>query len=200
MEPERPDPRPPIESTMTLLRVGKAGDHAALERLYVRYLPRLTRWAMNRLPATARHFEDTQDLVQEVLVKFITEKVHDFDPQHPGALMAYLRTAVHRKILDHIRKEGRSPKQEESVPEDLKATNPSPFDDAVAADAVERYEASLAELNDRERAVVILRVELVYSNAEIAEELSFPTEDAARMFTNRAVLKLGKVMAKKEGA
>jgi RNA polymerase sigma factor (sigma-70 family) len=196
MESETPKSPTPLESTLTLLRAGKAGDRAALDRLYVRYLPRLSRWAKNRLPATARHLEDTSDVVQDVLVKFFTNKVDAFEPQHAGSLMAYLRTAVLNQIRDRIRKEGRRPEQVDADDVDLRAGTPSPYEEFVAQETAEQYEDALARLSSEERAAVILRVELDYSNEEIAEDLGKPSVDAARMFVHRAIFKLAKEMTK----
>src|SRR5258708_26804587 len=60
-----------LESSLTLLTRAKAGDRDALETLLERYRPRLRRWAHRRLPAWARDLTDTDDLVQETMVKTI---------------------------------------------------------------------------------------------------------------------------------
>jgi hypothetical protein len=41
--------RPQLHSSLTLLEQAQAGDHAALESLIARYLPRLQCWATGRL-------------------------------------------------------------------------------------------------------------------------------------------------------
>ena len=67
-DPARPgpdaDPGTPsdAESTLQLLERAHAGDDAALETLFARYLKPLQRWASGRLPVWARSAADTHDL------------------------------------------------------------------------------------------------------------------------------------------
>jgi hypothetical protein len=56
---------PAADSTFDLLTRAQAGDDAARDRLFTRYLPALTRWASGRLPHWSRGLMDTDDLVQE---------------------------------------------------------------------------------------------------------------------------------------
>jgi DNA-directed RNA polymerase specialized sigma24 family protein len=57
------------ESTITLLQRIRSGDPDAREQLMRRYLPRLRRWAHGRLPVYAREIDDTDDLVQNTLLR-----------------------------------------------------------------------------------------------------------------------------------
>ena len=47
----------------------QSGDAQALNQVLKRYLPRLKRWASGRLPWGLRTMLDTNDLVQEALIK-----------------------------------------------------------------------------------------------------------------------------------
>jgi RNA polymerase sigma-70 factor, ECF subfamily len=201
MEPGSSESVPNLESSMMLFHKAKAGDREALDRLYTRYLPRLSRWASGRLSPTSRHLEDTSDLVQEVLIRFL-DKVDEFDPQHPGALMAYLRTALLNRIRDVSRYVARRPDRVDvdKADEAQVATPLSPYEECVAKETTERYEAALQRLSEDEQAAIILKVELDYSNEEMAQELNKPSADAARMFASRALLKLAREMAKAEPA
>src|SRR5262245_5756240 len=94
--PERYDRRVPgLEACSSLELVSRArqGDADALERLCARYLPRLKRWAHGRLPAWARGPLETDDVVQESLVRSVAQ-LGDFEPRHEAAFQAYLRQAV----------------------------------------------------------------------------------------------------------
>src|SRR5688500_5650013 len=104
--------QPPLDSTLRLLELAKAGDREALDRLFERSLPLLRRWATGRLPRWTRDLMDTDDLVQETAVRAIN-RIGDFVPRHAGALQAYLRQAVVNRIRDEIRRRGRSPHAEE---------------------------------------------------------------------------------------
>ncbi len=59
------------ESTRSLLDRAQVGDERALEAILTRYLPRLMRWATGRLPRAARDIVDTEDLVQDSLIKVV---------------------------------------------------------------------------------------------------------------------------------
>jgi len=60
--------RPPADgsgTTIQLLARARQGDSAALEEVFARAIPLLTRWARGRLPRWARDMVDTDDLVIE---------------------------------------------------------------------------------------------------------------------------------------
>ena len=57
------------ESSTELILKARAGDEAALERLFARYHASLRRWAHGRLPRWARDIADTEDLLQETLAQ-----------------------------------------------------------------------------------------------------------------------------------
>jgi RNA polymerase sigma factor (sigma-70 family) len=185
-----------LESSISLLHRAQAGDRGALGTLYDRYFPRLSRWASGRLSPGAHHLQETSDIVQEVLIQFFA-KVQAIQLRHDAALMAYLRTAILNRIRDASRRAARRPEGHApaSLRESaLKSPSPTPFETCLAADTAERYEEALGLLEEDERAAVILRVEMDYSNAEIAAALESVSVDAARMFTHRAILKLAKAM------
>ena len=81
-----------VESTAALLGRVRVGDRAAEDCLVRRFLPPLRRWAAGRLPVRARGMDDTDDIVQETFV-CVLKRVDDFEPQRPGAFLAYLRLA-----------------------------------------------------------------------------------------------------------
>ena len=82
-----------LESTSSLLLLAREGDAAARDQLFVRYLPRLKQWTHGRLPSRARHLLDTDDLVQVVLVRALSQ-LGRFEPRREGAFFAYLRQSV----------------------------------------------------------------------------------------------------------
>jgi RNA polymerase sigma-70 factor (ECF subfamily) len=69
------------------------GDEDARERLGVRYLALLKRWAHGWVPPRARGFAHTDDLVQATLVRALGAVQH-FEPRREGAFLAYLRTIL----------------------------------------------------------------------------------------------------------
>ena len=58
-------------SSFALLLRAREGDEAARNELCARYLPRLRRWAHGRLPVWAREHLDTEDIVQDALMKSV---------------------------------------------------------------------------------------------------------------------------------
>jgi RNA polymerase sigma factor (sigma-70 family) len=189
-----PGERSQLHSSLTLLERAQAGDRAALDLLVARYLPRLQRWASGRLPRWARDIADTQDLVQETLFQTF-KRIEKFESRGEGALLAYLRQAILNRVREELRRAKRRPARNEL--ESQAADNArSPLEEAIGQEALERYERALATLRREDRELVVARVELGYTNQEIAELLDKPTPNAARMAVERAVIRLAKEMGK----
>lgn len=184
------------ETTFTLLERVRAGDTGALDTLLGRYLPRLKRWARGRLPRFARDLTDTDDLVQETLLRSFKQMEH-FEARNEGALQAYLRQAIVNRIRDELRRNKRGPtptELDDGHPDEA----PSPLEAAIGREAMESYDAALATLRDEDREAIIGRVELGLSYQELADALGKPSAEAARKAAERALLRLAEAM--KEGA
>jgi RNA polymerase sigma factor (sigma-70 family) len=182
------------ESTVHLLARAREGDRDALDTLYARYLPRLRRWASGRLPGWARDVADTDDLVQETLVRSLRH-MGTFQPEREGALHAYLRQAVLNRIRDEIRHRQAIPAPG-VLDSGHPSQEPSPLQAAIGAEAVERYEAALAQLKEEDREAVIGRLELGLSFEELTEALGKPSVGATRKAVERAVARLAAEMAR----
>ena len=185
---------PETESTLDLLSRYKAGDRTALDCLFARYVPSLKRWASRRLPQWARDNADTEDLVQETLLQTFT-RIDSFNPQGRGAFHGYLRTALLNRIRDEIRRVGRRPDRGE-LDSELGDAKPSPLEEAIGGEALERYESALGRLRPEEQDVIIGRVELGFSNEELATALGKPSPDAARKAAQRALVRLAEEMSR----
>jgi len=177
----------------SLLELAQSGDQAALEALVARYRPRLVRWASGRLPKWARDIADTQDLVQETLFQSF-KRIETFEWRGEGALQAYLRHAILNRIREELRRAQRKPTK---VQLDSQSENDSwsPLEHAIGREALERYERALAQLESEDREIIVARVELGYTNPEIAELLKKPSANAARMALERALVRLAEKMA-----
>ena len=177
-----------LESTLELLARARSGDSAAVDALFQRSLAPLRRWARGRLPAGARGALDTQDLVQDTLLKAL-QRLDHFESRHEGAFQAYLRQTVLNRITDEVRRLGRRP-----VPLELDDAQPSPaaspLDIAIGRQGVARYEAALTRLRPVEREAVIGRLELQYDYQELADILGKPNANAARVAVTRALARL----------
>jgi len=192
--PVRPATAPEAEATYDLVQLARQGDQAAIEALFSRYEARLRRWAHGRLPARARGALETQDLVQDVLYKVFTH-LPSFNPRHPGAFRDYVWTTLWNCIRDLARKHARRGSEDPIDDHDLPAATPSPLEQTIGAEALERYEAAMESLRPDEREAVIMRIELGLSHAEIAQALGKPSAAAAHMLVSRALVRLAKEMA-----
>jgi RNA polymerase sigma-70 factor (ECF subfamily) len=181
---------PSWDSTLSLLTRARAGDDEALNDLFARYLPVLQRWATGRLPQWARDLSETHDLVQDVLLRSF-KKVEGFEHRGKGAFQAYLRQAVMNRIRDEVRRASRLPT---TVPLDeiMPHLGVSPLQAAIGNDAVERYDEALSRLTPDDRELIVARMELGLTYAELAEATGKPSADAARMAVSRALVRLAK--------
>jgi RNA polymerase sigma-70 factor (ECF subfamily) len=194
MTDARRPPQPDLESTLELVQRAKTGDRDALDRLFTRCIPLLRRWASGRLPRWTRDLMDTDDLVQETVVRTVN-RIDAFEPRHQGALQAYLRQAVMNRIRDEVRRGSRGPSQAE-LDANLADRNASPLEEVIGREAVERYEVALAALRPEEREAIVARVEMEGSYEQVAQALGKPSADAARMAVSRALLRLAQEMSR----
>lgn len=176
------------EPTVELVVRARAGDRAAVEALLQRCLPPLKRWAHGRLPMAARGYLDTEDLVQESAMH-VLRRLDTFEPRHVGAMQAYLRQSVINRIRDEVRRIGRQPPPLE-LPDDLASDLTSPLEVAIQAEAYDRYREALGSLRPKDRELVVARIEIQWSVAEIAYRFGIRSMDAARMALTRAIRRL----------
>lgn len=191
-----PRPAAPQDASATaslvLLERVRAGDTVALNRLMDRYLPRLSRWASGRLPRWARDLSDTDDLVQDTLIRSVANLEH-FEARGDGALQAYLRGAVMNRIRDEIRRKRRTPALG-PLDSTIASDGHSPLETAIGSEALAKYDRALERLDAETREAVIARIEMGCSYAEIAESMGKPSADAARMTVSRALVRLAEEM------
>jgi RNA polymerase sigma-70 factor (ECF subfamily) len=180
---------------MELLDRLRSGDQHALDQLFARYLVPLRKWAHGRLPGWARTMSDTQDVIHDAIVRVLGH-LATFQAERPGALHAYLRTAVTHRIYDELRQVNRRPLPTE-VGDDLQSALPSPYDAAVKEEDRESFEAALQELREEDRELVIARLEWDLSYAQIAAALGKPSSDAARIAVRRAVIRMADIMRRR---
>jgi RNA polymerase sigma factor (sigma-70 family) len=183
-----------VDSTFELVEQAKSGDHEALNQLFARYLPSLRRWASGRLPRWTRDLMDTDDLVQETVLRAV-KRIDRFESRHEGSLQAYLREAVVNRIRDEVRRARRSPTSTE-LDENATDRNASPLEVAIGTEALERYEGALQRLRPEEREAIVARVEMDGSYQDVAQALGKPSPDAARMAVSRALLRLAEEMSR----
>ena len=156
MDSPRPAPGPPRQppadgidaaSTIELLALVKENQsEEAVNVLFGRYLPRITRWARGRLPRYARNMLDTDDLVQDTVFQTL-KRLQSFEVRHEGALQGYLRTAVVNRIRDEVRRATRHPGAQSLHEDGHVDAAASPLEEAIGGQAVARYERAMEKLS-----------------------------------------------------
>jgi RNA polymerase sigma-70 factor (ECF subfamily) len=144
------------------------------------------------LPQWARDLSDTDDLVQDTMIRSVANLGH-FEARGEGALQAYLRGAVMNRIRDEIRRKRRQPTPG-PLDSTIAAQGQSPLESAIGAETLAKYDRALDRLDQETREAVIARIEMGCSYAEIAELMDKPSPDAARMTVSRALVKLAEEM------
>lgn len=187
-----PDPSP-LERTADLLSLVRDGDEAARRRLLERFLPHLTRWAHGRLPVGARSVAETQDLIQDTLLRAL-QNLGEFRSTREGAFFGYLRSIALNAVRDELRRLARRPSAG-PVPEELPSPGQSPLELSLGRQKLEAYEAALASLPALHQEAIILRLEFDLSYEEIAEALGKPSANAARMMVTRALVQLSEALS-----
>ena len=186
------------DSSFALVKRACAGDERALNDLCAIYLPRLQKWAHGRLPPWARDSLDTHDLVQETLTH-VAPRIQNFEPRHKAAFQSYLRQALLNRVRDQVRRARRRPSAH-PLDSRKESPEPSPLEEAIGREALERYEAALERLKPTDRDAIVLRLELGCPLAEVAEALAKPNVDAARVAVSRALVRLVKEMSRDVGS
>lgn len=164
-----------------LLRRAQAGSADAWRALYQRVLPSAWRQAY----ALVTNVHAAEDVAAEAMVALL--RGLDGLDADGVSLAAWLRTVVHRKAMDHHRREFRQranlPMAPES-PEDCSVANDpgQPLEQAEASALVQR---TLDRLSDRQRTVLHWKYADRASVREIAERLG-ETEKAVESVLYRA--------------
>ena len=179
-------------TTVRLLARAREGDAGALNEVFERTGPALRRWARGRLPGWARDMADTDDLVQDTMIRTL-KQIDVFEYRTDGALQAYLRQAVMNRIRNEIRRSHRHPSPG-PLDSGAPASELSPLEELIGRQTVEAYEKGLDQLSPQDREAIIGRVELGLSYEDLAKAMGRPSADAARMAVGRALVKLAKLL------
>jgi RNA polymerase sigma factor (sigma-70 family) len=176
------------DSTLDILERARKGDSSAARILIERTVGPLRRWARGRLPYYARAGANTEDVVQDAVLRALA-RVDHFEHRSVDGMQKYLRESVRNRIRDEVRRVMRRGVGEE-LPETLHDHGYSPLEELILKERSERYLAALRTLKPTDRMAIIFRLEHHHSFEEIAAKLGKATPDAARMAVTRAVKRL----------
>jgi RNA polymerase sigma factor (sigma-70 family) len=175
-----------------VLERARSGDGEAARVLIERTVGPLRRWARGRLPYYARAGANTEDVVQDAVVRALA-RVDHFEHRTVDGMQAYLRESVRNRICDEVRRVTRRGVGEE-LPESLHDRGYSPLEELILKERSERYLAALRTLKPNDRMAIIFRLEHHHSFEEIAHKLGKASPDAARMAVSRAVKRLAEAI------
>ena len=168
------------------IAAARAGDAQAAEALFAHLRQPLDRYLSGRLPLAVRALWETDDIVQEVCLR-AWKGLSTFDNDSPSAFWSYLRTIARNLSIDVCRAE----LQRRGVTEPLNgepcAIAPDSLDILDVLERQETYERALAQLDERSRSALLMRLELDATFEEVAVELGAPSAEAARKALRRAL-------------
>jgi len=183
-------------SEAELVERARSGDRGAVDQLLARHLPRLERYVLLR-SGGLRRTDGVSDLVQSTCRELL-EHADAFRHGGAEAFRNWLYTTASRKIADRYRyqtAQRRDVRRVEGGEEAMEALGaalglePSPSQEAMGAELLERMEAAFAGLSEDEREVILLSRVVGLPRAEVARALE-RTEGATRNLLHRALAKL----------
>jgi RNA polymerase sigma factor (sigma-70 family) len=127
----------------------------------------------------------TGDVVQEVFLSVVRD-VDSMKGATEASFAAFLATLVRNRIVDSIRFHEamrRGARRSRGIDDEADmgaASDAEPPVNAARAEEVERFCAQLAQTPPRERALLMGRIEHEHPFAQLAADLGYPSEDAAR--------------------
>lgn len=199
----------PSDPTTVLLARLRGGDRAALEELFVRSYGRLGRVVRLRLGALHGVRFELHDVLQEAFLEAF-QSLDRFESKEGAGFLDWVARIAVNKLKDgrrrdrakkrDLRKEARLDSPADSsllgIDRAFVHVGPTPSEAVHAADMAARLDACLAELDETEREVLILRYYLDASWKEIGQSLG-RTSEAAEQLGRRAKLHLARRLAEK---
>jgi RNA polymerase sigma-70 factor (ECF subfamily) len=176
-----------FSTTAMLIRQFKDGDQSSCDELFNLYQPALMKWAHGRIPAQAKGYMDTQDMVQDTMMKAF-KSIDGVKAQRPGAFLNYLRSIFINQIKQELRRNKPFLKSITQFSNDQKLSYEKDINTLID------YDHALEKVSDEEKEAIILRLEFGFCYSEIAQLLEKPSANSTRMFITRALIKLAKHM------
>jgi len=203
--PPHEDPNPPTagdgRDVEALTRDAAEGDREALEELLTLMLPDLRAFVRLRAGRLVQRHDQHSDIVQSVCREILTQ-AERFD--HPGeaAFRRWLFTTTLRKLSE--RRDFHTAAQRDAVHNALGATDQAqlleaygriatPSNHAAVREELERIEPAMEELDEQDRAIIVLARIAQVPRDEIARELGIGV-GAVRMRLHRALARLAVVL------
>lgn len=178
-----------------LLARARRKDPRAIEALHARFAGLVLMRIRSRLPPVLRVRYDSTDIAQSVIAELIG-RLDTFEDRGEAAFRHWLYTVAEQKIRTKLRRlrDARGMRREVGLSGELidSACSPEagPATRVGAAEERAQVRELVGRIDGESRELIRLRVDEERSFAEIAERLSLPTADAARMRFQRVVARL----------
>lgn len=218
--PDRPDSPdrsgsgdgPSEPASIDLARAAREGADDALALLIERHQAQVQAIVRRRLGRELRRFHESGDIVQEAFVQAV-RTFDRYDLPDEDAFLRWISGVVENRLRDlskFHRAERRGSGAERRLASidlgeggggfDAPGDEAGPATRAQSGDRDERVRAALDELDERTRRLIEARLD-ERPWAEVARELDFPSEGAARMAYSRALVGLSRrLKAQDDGA
>lgn len=178
-------------STATLVTKVRGGDRSAENEIARRQLAELRPWAHGQLPVSARPFGDTEDVVQETVMRMLG-RLATLDVSRPGGLQAYLRRSFKNRLIDGLRRSNRRPVGQEEPFDTIADPRPSAHAELLARESAAQFRVAFEHLGAVDRALICAWLDREWDYEKIARALKKPSAAAARMAVRRACERLWK--------
>ncbi|MGH7149793.1 MAG: RNA polymerase sigma factor [Planctomycetota bacterium] len=196
-----------LSQTIHLIRKAREGDGGAADRLFERYSRLAVECARRMAGATLKRKEEAEDLAQSALME-VWRDFERFDYRGIGSLDRFVRQVVENKIRKKAeywhaqRRDAGLERNLRAASADLSETKTIdlPSEDLSTTQFVSRHETqvrvreALGRLPEEHATPLRLHFLEGLSMKEVAEKLSLPSADAARMRIQRARLAMRKVL------
>jgi len=192
-----------LRKTLALQQVGDPG---AKEELYTRFYPRVRDMVHRQLQHDFRRNHrwilplfSTGDIVQEVFLGVVSQKLDGFSGDDEAAFVQYLGAVCRHRLLDALRFHEAARRDVRRRRDSMNRTNsgispvandPTPSLAASIGEQMDAYSEVMRDLSDKEQEVLRLRLEDQESFASIAETMGNASADAARQAFRTAKARL----------
>lgn len=172
------------------LAAAQRGDDAALNQLLTRAYPAVQQAVHRSLAGSTRRHRpwlmamfSTGDIVQEVFVSVLKD-VDSLQGVTEQGFVGFLAALVRNRLVDSIRfheavrRGAQFGRELDDAPAD--STQAAPPEQAARAEELERFCRVLAGTPARERMLLVDRIQHEHPFGQLAADLGYPSEDAAR--------------------
>jgi len=183
-------PQPPIDFMRTL-EAARQGEEQALQDLFQRFYPRVQVLVHRSLAGDLRvnrpwlsSVFSTGDVVQEVF-QSVLRNLDGFRGKDEDAFAGYLSIVVRNRLIDSIRFHQAARRDRRMVggavdEQEPESRGSGPATQLASAEDVSRFREALATFPERERLLLRERLERRERFQDLADQLGYPSADAAR--------------------